>query len=356
MFFEAHTEGRIGYKQLTDTDMGRSIGHTTHIGLFDDILTFLPNNYDGSAMFIYDNKAEILDVFFDRIERENGTFDAPKIRKGGKNAVSVVTVIQDIVNNDRRSDLRWYLIWFGLRSEEAIFFLFNNESEHFTNVSRYINLSHHNVKSRIKHDERGFAPLISYLQDIVNQSSTEILEELEVASQIGSTKKLRQFDVEKANEQFKETGRRGEELIAGYLDRLKYQGSIAHYEWYNKGGIESGLPYDFTMQNNNQSIVHIDVKSTLYKFAQPMIFSNQEIDFVHSSLATYYQIFRVYDISEEVKHLRICENSKDYVPSIHNCISEFKNTLNRNNADVQSIKLAVNPEIRELRFLEEINL
>lgn len=354
LFFEANSEGRIGYKQLTDTDMGRSVGHTTHIGLFDDILTFLPNHYDGSAMFIYDNKAEILDVFFDRIERENGTFDAPKIKKGGKNAVSVVTVIQDIVNTDARSDLRWFLIWFGLESQEAVFFLFNNESEHFAKVTRYVDLSPHNVKSRIKIHDRGFAPLLTYLQSIVNQSSTEIMEKLEVASQIGSTK-LRPIDIEKANKLFKETGRKGEELIATYLDKLKHQRNIDNYTWYNED-IESGLPYDFTMQQNNQSVVYIDVKSTLYKFTQPIIFSNQEIDFIQKESTVFYQIFRVYDILEDVKHLRICENSKEYTPSIHGCISEFKNALQDRHADVQSVKLAVNPEIRELRFLPEVVL
>ena len=44
MFFELNDEKRIGYKQLTDADLGRSLlSHQTHIGLFDDVLTYLPN-------------------------------------------------------------------------------------------------------------------------------------------------------------------------------------------------------------------------------------------------------------------------------------------------------------------------
>ena len=39
-FFELHDEKIIGYKALTDADLGRSItSHQTHIGLFDDVLT-----------------------------------------------------------------------------------------------------------------------------------------------------------------------------------------------------------------------------------------------------------------------------------------------------------------------------
>lgn len=33
MFFKLHSEGKIGFKQLTDADLGLGKSHQTHIGL-----------------------------------------------------------------------------------------------------------------------------------------------------------------------------------------------------------------------------------------------------------------------------------------------------------------------------------
>lgn len=109
MFFRAHGEGRIGYKQLTDADLGRgATTHQTHIGLFDDILTFLyDQRVEEEAMLIFNNNSDMVDCFFDRIENPDGSFRSPKIRKG--NAVSVVTVIRDWAISEPM-DYRWYLM------------------------------------------------------------------------------------------------------------------------------------------------------------------------------------------------------------------------------------------------------
>lgn len=357
MFFEAHPEGRIGYKQLTDADLGRALGNITHIGLFDAILTFLPNHYEGSAMFIYDDKAEIIDMFFDRIGRKSGVFNSPKIKKGGRNVVSVVTVIHDIVAQNPALELKWYLIWFGLKSEESVFFLFHSQSEHFHIISEIIDLTQEDVKSRIEYGNRSFDRLLKYLEHVVNQSSTEIQEQLEVVSQTGGTSadthKFRPFDIEKANELFRRTGREGESLVAEYLDMLKFNKQITEFCWMNKDR-ESGYPYDFSIQSNDQLIIHADVKSTAYKFEQPMIFSNQEIAFIVK--VPNYQIFRVYDLSEQHKHLRICENSKLYVPNLHSCINGFQESLSTHQASVHSVKIAISPTMDKLLFSPEITL
>lgn len=43
-FFKLNPEKRIGYKKLSAADLGlSSTSHQTHIGLFDNMLTFLPN-------------------------------------------------------------------------------------------------------------------------------------------------------------------------------------------------------------------------------------------------------------------------------------------------------------------------
>lgn len=39
-FFNFNQENRIGFKKLTSSDLGRSSGNQTHIGLYDGVLSF----------------------------------------------------------------------------------------------------------------------------------------------------------------------------------------------------------------------------------------------------------------------------------------------------------------------------
>lgn len=96
MFFKLHEENKIAYKQLTDADLGRSeTSNQTHIGLFGDVFTYLPNSFDiDDCMLIYENSVEFLPLNFNRIQNPDGTYRSPKIRKGEHNEVSVVTFIR----------------------------------------------------------------------------------------------------------------------------------------------------------------------------------------------------------------------------------------------------------------------
>lgn len=161
------------------------------------------------------------------------------------------------------------------------------------------------------------------------------------------------FDVEKANELFKATGKLSEELVNKYLDSLKSKGQILNFTWYNKT-LEQGLPYDFHIQENNQNIVHLDVKSTSYKFEQPMYFSGRELDFVMTTPT--YSIFRVYNLSDTANpYLRICNNSKAFISTLIPHISDFKTNLQALNV-TPSAKYAIPPTVGNLTFNAEINL
>lgn len=352
MFFKAHSESKIGYKRLSSADLGLGASsNQTHIGLYDGILTFLNNqNVEQKAMFIYEDSCDIIDCYFDRIENPDGTFRSPKIRKG--DGVSIVTVIRDLAN--RYSDVKnWYLIWFGLESKEIVFYLFNNQSKNFSQLSALINL---NVREqgKINSSDHRFRKLIEYLEFIVNNNSSDIISELEILSQTGNVdRRFKRYDIEKANKLFKEVGQKGEFLIAEYLDKLKYQKKIEAFNWFNESS-ESGLPYDFTIQDKQQNITYIDVKSTSLKFEQPMIFSNQEIDFITGT--PLYEIYRVYDINEQCKHLRICDRSKDYMSKVRNNISKFEHDLYNSNITLRSAKLAIPTIDRNLSFRNEILL
>lgn len=355
MFFKAHQEGKIGYKQLTDADLGNAKGNTSHIGLFSDILQFLPNkDFEDTSMFIYNSECIPLGFSFDRIQRMDGRFDAPKIKKGGRDNASVVTVIRDICKENNPS-YNWYLFWFALESNGVVFFLFNNHSRDYESISTFVNLSGKRVKNRIERGDNHFNEVLNYLENIVNANSADLISELEVISQTGinSNKIVKQYDINKANLIFKEIGKQGEELVAAYLDKLKFENQLTNFSWFNSTS-ESGLPFDFTVQDLRQNIIHIDVKSTSFKFEQPMIFSNQEIEFVTQT--PNYHIYRVYDLTEEIKHLKICENSKLYMPRLKTTIDNFSLAISANKAKLQTIKLAIPPLMDELTFSNEINL
>lgn len=351
MFFKLHSEGRIGYKQLTDAELGsKPTAHQTHIGLFDDILTYLyDRRVEEEAMFIYNNESDLIDCYFDRIERPDGTFRSPKIRKGEDNAVSVVTVIRDKAAECPRY-YKWFLIWFGLESGMMVFYLLNDHMPDYERVNDIIDLS--KGRGRIKLGDSRFDSLIAYLEDIVNSNSGTILEQLEVASQAGS-ESFKPFDIDRASEVFKTTGRMGEALVAAYLERLKLGKQIISYNWMNRDQ-ELGMPYDFTIQMPNESVVYVDVKATKYRFEQPMVFSGQELQFICK--VPHYSIFRVYGLAGETNCLRVCANVGEYAVGLLDSVNNFKWQIGAKGANLQSVKIEVSPAIGALRFSQPINL
>lgn len=353
MFFKLHSERKIGFKQLSLADLGLlGTSHQTHIGLYGDIFTYLQDfEVEEKALLIYNNNIDSVDCYFDRIENPNGTFRSPKIRKGERNSISVVTVIRDKAS-EYPATYRWYLIWFGLENEEMVFYLFNDHSTDFTEVSHILDLS---SGGRIDDTFTQYNQLLNYLESKVNISGKQIIEELEIASQIGTSKKYRPFDLDNANVLFKETGKKGEEIIANYLDYQKSKNQIFNYTWYNKS-METGLPYDFSVQHNDQNIIFIDVKSTSFKFEQPLIFSNQEIECIAEK--SNYHIYRVFDLLDDVAtpKLRICENSRNLARLIQPKIAQLSIILSQQKISLQMTKMAVKPTHELLTFDHEISL
>lgn len=359
MFFKLHKEGKIAYKQLTEADLGRTAGNTTHIGLFGNVLTFLPDSdFEDEALFLYNKTSQNVPYFFDRIMRENGDVNSPKIKKGGKNVVSVTALIQDIAN-ENIDNRKWFLLWFGLESEKVVFYLFSSNSEDYNQLSQTIDLQKNLVKKQINFGDTNYNSLLNTLENYLNANTSEILQELEVQSQIGNiineNKKYKPIDILNANKRFQETGKKGEELIAEYFEGLKSKKQIFSYNWYNQS-METGLPYDFHLQMNDQNTIFIDVKSTNYKFEQPMIFSNQEIDFINNT--PNYNIYRVYDLLEEiaVPKLKICANSKNLAGHINPYFLTLKNALKTQSIKLQTAKMLIEPNNNLLTFSNSINL
>lgn len=356
MFFKLHSEKKIWYKELTKADLWQGFWNQTHIGLFGDLLTFLPNkDYEDNWMFLYNKTSESLTFSFDRIWRKNWDFNSPKIKTWWRNTISIVSTIREIALKEKEK--RWFLVWFWLESEEVVFFAFNDDSSEYRDLKDIINIEKKDIKGRVVEDDVNFNDLMIYLEGYVNKNNINKITALEVLSQSPNNnilKEYRFYDIIKANRLFSETWKNWEILIDDYFNKLKSQGKIFNYTWYNKDK-ESWLPYDFTLQENSQNVVYIDVKSTMYKFEQPLIFSNQEIDFITST--PNYSIYRVFDLSEEsIPKLKVCDNGKTLAGNITPIVWEFKRSLLSQDTTLQVAKIAIKPTNLHLRFDKEIPL
>ena len=356
-FFEMHSEQKIGYKKLSDADLGTSLkSHQTHIGLAGSVLTFLSDRdvIGEDSIFIYDNKFEYIDAYFDRIENPDGTFRSPKIRTGERGCISVVSTIRDIVKRED-TDLNWSLIWFGLKNEKIVFFLFNNRSDDYKFFcSHGMSFNSTGTKS-ISSTNSNFPDLLKYIEKRINSAGEYVLKDLEVSSQTGSiipNKKYKAYDINKAMESFIKTGRKGEELINSYFNKQVEKKQILSFVWYNESR-ESGLPYDFSIQTIDNDIIYLDVKSTTFGFDQQMIFSSQEMNYIYNTHNAYC-IYRVYKKDLDNYYLRICSDCKKLSTDICNSTKLYEDNLKSLDVKFKGAKIAISPKNLMLSFKSEI--
>lgn len=335
MFFFFNIEKRIGLKKLSSADLGTSdTSRQTHIGLYNDVLQFLGDNVVTTAMLVYGSYCQMLDCYFDRIENPDGTFRSPKIRIGNKNEDSVVSKIREFALTDVGAD--WYLLWSGLENKDLVFWLINSNSNDYNIIKDLVG-----SKTRIITDEdKVYVRIKSFMVNKINHSSVEIQKEIEIISQTGAqSKKYKPFDLEKAKKNVALVGKKGEELVNEYFERLKALHEVESFEWMNKSR-ESGLPYDFILNKEH----FVDVKSTRFDFAQNIVFSNQEIGFVNQLKSdSAYSVYRVFNLIETNANLRICTQCMPYMDRLNQNVQTFNDAIIQSKTRLLGLNVAVSP-------------
>lgn len=363
MISQVNRESTIGIKRLSEADLGTSTtSNQTHIGLFDGTLNFIEVEHQIiSSQLIYNNQVIELLSLLDFIENPDGSFRSPKIRKGNElelviNNSRVNSVVREIREITNETTSNWFLLWFGLDTNELVFHLFNENSTDFQEIQQIIGQI--GTRRQIENTSADFRNLINYLSQKVDAVNLEYYEELEISTQTNTgiiTKRIipRIRDIEKANKLFKETGLKGEELLYQYLDLQKSNDFIKDFKWMNKSK-ETGFPYDFEIIKNDNSLIYSDAKATRFKFEQPIILSSGELSFINENKDNY-SIHRMYSIFDKPK-LRVCENisnvSDIFIPNY----SSFNSILKKERLTVQGIKLAVPTNLEILTFENEILL
>ena len=328
-------EKRIGLKVLSNADLGTSgTSNQTHIGLYNDVLQFLGDNVVTTAMLVYGDYCQMLDCYFDRIENPDGTYRSPKIRIGKKTEDSVVSKIREFAMTDVNAN--WYLVWSGLENKDLVFWLINSKSTDFSVIKDLVGSKTHIITD----EDKSYASLKNIMVNKINQSSVSIQKEIEIISQTGTqSKKYKPFDLDKAKKNMALVGKRGEELVNEYLERLKNLHTVDSFEWVNKSR-ESGLPYDFIL-NQKQ---FIDVKSTRFEFSQDIVFSNQEIDFVKQQKSEFdYSVYRVFDITDANANLKICTQCMPYMEQLYKNVQTFNEAIIQNKTRLLGLNIAISP-------------
>ncbi len=363
MAFELHRENRIGYKRLTDADLGKSNkSGQTHIGLSQKVFTYLPNecNYD-DCMLLYEASVVHLPFYFDRIQRKNGDYDSPKIRIGNEGENTIARRIRDITAA-HPTIINWYLIWFGLKDGRPVFFLFTDDSQIYKDITQ-ASIKFPQLASALTEKSPNFTAFLKQLQKHATEIGIDPTEELqkaeefEIAVQISDTvpKELRTSDINMMRENCAKIGAEGEALVNKYFEDCKMRRELLDYIWVNCEK-ESGLPYDFKIETP-EGTVFLDVKTTNYRFKQKMIFSSQEIEFATSRehRNAQYHVYRVYKNDAGEMCLRICSNIQALFIYIRSHTQKYEPAINVV-AKIETIKFSVLPEQEGLIFGEEIKL
>ena len=345
MIFEIHHEGKIAFKKLSDADLERSASsNQTHIGLSKDSLTFMPDNKkEYSAMLVYKGFCDILRCEIAKIHRADGRWDAPNIKKGGRDTNNVVSKIRSFAQKSPNKD--FYLIWFGLDSLTPVFWLIEGDSYDFNLLDQYCNLSTLSDRKIVilERDNLNFQSVLKYAQEKLENVTIDLQKDLEYAVEVDTENpKFKDADVKKAKSYIYELGKAGENLINEYLSIQKHKREINDFEWANKSG-EQGKPYDFYISHINGSEQWVDVKTTEHEFEQSIIVSKNEVKFITEKRNIEYAVFRVYSKTELNAKLKVCSDCLAYIKKLYRDIDYMTQSMSDYRAAIVNYKIAIEP-------------
>lgn len=344
MLFDFHNEHKISIKRLSDADLKRSAkSNQTHIGLSNHSLTYIQDNKkEYSAMLIYGAYCDILKCEVGRIQRKNGTFDAPNVKSNGRNGESIVRSIRDFAKND--SNTNFYLLWFGLDIGTPVFWLMREGSDDFKMIDGLCNILTMGEREVKTYDDSDllFPEIVRRIRARLERVSDDLQRQLVMAAEMDDGTKFKDTAIKKAKMYIQEIGRRGENLVNEYLDRMLFEHKILEYDWKNKSR-EQSLPYDFWIKYDSGREQWMDVKSTEKEFEQPVVVSNNEIKFITEKTNQEYAIYRVYSMEEASALLKVCSGCLKYVKKMQRDITYMTESMSDYQAKMINYKIAFNP-------------
>jgi hypothetical protein len=179
-------------------------------------------------------------------------------------------------------------------------------------------------------------------QDALEDAAQNGIQGIRRLRQIVSRQRITQEALRQARENASRIGRRGEELVRGYLSQQKASGLITDFRWLADENAIS--PYDFEIITDSGKRF-LEVKATEGSFDNPIHVSYNEL--LQMREATPYDLYRVYGVQETQAKLRIARDTR--------ALSERVLTILEQMPDgVRSDSISVTPSV--LNFDEPITI
>ena len=160
----------IGIKKIRDSEIGNETSHATHIGLYQNVLINKEEHQAILSNIYFENNTYPTVSFIDFIKREDGTFNAPKVRKGtdednyqinGVRFESAFVKFQEIFHS-REEDKNWYLVFLQNSREEIDFYLIMEDSQEFQELIKIFGDSFD--RKEITEGDREYEDVISFIK------------------------------------------------------------------------------------------------------------------------------------------------------------------------------------------------
>ena len=341
--FTMHGEHKIGIKRLSAADLGLGKSHQTHIGLYGEVLSYLPDHlYSEKGLLFNDNNFNLVTMLFDRITNLDGTTRSPKFRLGDASDVSLIGRIREIVQ-DNPSD-SWYLLWFGIDNGSILSILFKEKDELFELLESLGIVNLNNCKRVFSFSDVSFSSLVDVLQGWIYSIIHESLRELETS--VFSQRPLFKNQLE-LNKIFN-IPRRSISVYQlaishfyHYLEGQKQQGAILEYELLPQTE-EQANSYMFLITKKNGESKIMILKATEFDGKQLFMLGIEDLQLMNTTYSnTPIGIIRFFEVDNSGCMMQICNSLLRLVSQVLNPTSVQIKTILQSNSPIMNISLGV---------------
>lgn len=350
--FAMHTENKIGIKRLSDADLGLGKSHQTHIGLYGEVLAYLPDHfYSEKGLLFNDGNYNLVTMFFDRITNPDGTTRSPKFRLGEANTVSLVGCTREIVK-DNPNEV-WYLLWFGIANGSIISILFNEQDNFFELMEIQGIMSKKEFKKVISDSDISFSSLVDTLQGWILSIMHDSLREIETS--LFSKKSLIARDLElnkifNLSERLYSVYQLAVSHISQYLESQKHIGVFLGYELLPRIGNQS-YSYIFSIIKKTGESKKMILKATEFDIKQPFMLNFEDLQLIHETHSySAIGMIRLFEIDDNGCMMQICDSLQQLTSQVLDSLAIDLEAIFQVKSPIKNIVLEVNPSNYPVKF------
>ncbi|MDY0287344.1 MAG: hypothetical protein RBR15_00800 [Sphaerochaeta sp.] len=341
--FTMHSEHKIGIKCLSEADLGLGKSHQTHIGLYGEVLSYLPDHfYSEKGLLFNDDNFNLVTMFFDRITNPDGTTRSPKFRLGDANEVSLIGKIREIVKNNPSDS--WYLLWFGIDNGSILSVLFKEKDKLFKLLKILGIVDSNNCKRVVSFSDTYFSSLVDVLQGWIYSIMQDSLKEMEKST--FSQRPFNRLELELNNifdisDRFLAIYQLAISHCYHYLEEQKQLGTILGYELLSKTEEQDNSNIFLITKKNGESKTMI-LKATEFDVKQPFILGIDDLQLIYTAYPnSSIGIIRFFNVDNSGCMMQICNSLLRLVSQVLNPISVIIEASLPSNSPIMNFILGV---------------